>query len=120
MNTPPARPAFFFPFSLPSVSGWMESRPLPSAPLLYRLHSIHCRMNPYDPDREPDLFAEVEKLRQEALQKPLPFPKPKISLLDLQPPPDDMPLEQHNQYLADQMGMTVEEFGAYLDHLPRR
>lgn len=54
------------------------------------------------------------------IPSPCPYPKPKISLLDLQPPPDHLTDEESSKHMADQMGMTVEEFRAYLDNLPRR
>lgn len=50
----------------------------------------------------------------------LPFPRPKISLLDLKPAPRHWPSEKRSQYMADQMGMTLAEFDAYLDSLPKR
>ncbi|HBJ86055.1 MAG TPA: hypothetical protein DDZ88_19750 [Verrucomicrobiales bacterium] len=48
------------------------------------------------------------------------YPKPKISLLDVRlPEPLPSPAEQ-DRLMAEQLGMTVEELGRYLDDLPKR
>ncbi|HBJ86057.1 MAG TPA: hypothetical protein DDZ88_19760 [Verrucomicrobiales bacterium] len=48
------------------------------------------------------------------------YPKPKISLVDLKPPPPHLRGEAQSKHMADQLGMTVEEMRRYLADLPKR
>ncbi|HBJ86056.1 MAG TPA: hypothetical protein DDZ88_19755 [Verrucomicrobiales bacterium] len=49
-----------------------------------------------------------------------PFPRPKISLVDLKHAPRHWTDEAKNKHMADQLGMTVAEMRRYLDSLPKR
>lgn len=49
------------------------------------------------------------------------YPKPKISLLDLKPAPNNVTdPAARDKFMADQLGMTVEEMRRYLADLPKR